>query len=79
MQKHNRSSTRHLGHDMTSGAGFLELSGVGRVAADGANEDEAWARKMDDWIGEEAVRGRRTRLTYPFSLIFLSFLFLRFV
>jgi hypothetical protein len=40
---------------------FLELSGVGRVDADGTDEDEAWARKMDNWIvwevREEAVRG----------------------
>jgi hypothetical protein len=42
---------------------FLELSGVGRVVASGTDEDEAWARRMDDWIvwevREEAVRGRR--------------------
>jgi hypothetical protein len=42
---------------------FLELSGVGRVVADGSDEDGAWARRMDSWIvweaEEEAVRGRR--------------------
>jgi hypothetical protein len=32
---------------------FLELSGVGRVVADGTDEDEAWARRMDDWIAWE--------------------------
>jgi hypothetical protein len=40
---------------------FLELSGVGRIVADGTDDEEAWARKMDDWeAGEEAARGRRT-------------------
>jgi hypothetical protein len=37
---------------------FLELSGVERVVADGTYEDEAWARRMDDWIvweGREEV------------------------
>jgi hypothetical protein len=42
---------------------FLELSEVGRVAAGGTNEDEVWARKMDEWIvwevEEEAAQGRR--------------------
>jgi hypothetical protein len=35
------------------GEEFLELSGVGRVIADGSDEDEAWARRMDSWIVEE--------------------------
>jgi hypothetical protein len=29
---------------------FLELSGAGRVVASGEDEDEAWARRMDEWI-----------------------------
>jgi len=29
---------------------FLELSGVGRVVADGTDEDGARAARMDDWI-----------------------------
>jgi len=37
---------------------FLELSGVGRLVADGVDEDDAWARKMDDWIVWEAEEGR---------------------
>jgi hypothetical protein len=34
---------------------FLELSGVGRVVADGTNEDCARAAKMDEWVVWEAV------------------------
>jgi ribonuclease HI len=30
--------------------GFLELSGAGRVVASGEDEEEAWARRMDEWI-----------------------------
>ena len=41
---------------------FPELSGVGRTMADGTNEDQARAEKMDEWIvwegEEEAARGR---------------------
>jgi len=29
---------------------FLELSGVGRVMADGVDEDEARSRRIDRWI-----------------------------
>jgi hypothetical protein len=29
---------------------FLELSGTGRVVANGEEEEEAWARRMDEWI-----------------------------
>jgi hypothetical protein len=34
---------------------FLELSGVGRVMADGTNEDGAYAARMDEWVAWEAV------------------------
>jgi hypothetical protein len=34
---------------------FLELSGVGRVMADGVGEDEARVERMDGWIVWEAV------------------------
>jgi hypothetical protein len=33
---------------------FLELSGVGRVMADGTNEDAA---RMDEWVAWETVEG----------------------
>jgi hypothetical protein len=38
---------------------FLELSGVGRVVADGTDEDGARAAKMDEWVTVErpAPRG----------------------
>jgi hypothetical protein len=29
---------------------FPELSGAGRVVANGEDEEEAWARRMDEWI-----------------------------
>jgi len=29
---------------------FLELSGVGRIMADGTDEDGARAAKMDEWV-----------------------------
>jgi hypothetical protein len=29
---------------------FLELSGVGRVMADGTDEDGAYGARMDDWV-----------------------------
>jgi hypothetical protein len=34
---------------------FLELSGVGRVMADGTDEDGARAAKMDEWVVWDAV------------------------
>jgi hypothetical protein len=34
---------------------FLELSGVGRVMADGTEEDGAHAARMDEWVAWEAV------------------------
>jgi hypothetical protein len=34
---------------------FLELSGVGRVIADGTDEDKAHAARMDEWVAWEAV------------------------
>ena len=33
---------------------FLELSGVGRVMADGTDEDDAHAERIDGWIIWEA-------------------------
>jgi hypothetical protein len=36
---------------------FLELSGVGRVMADGTDEDGAHAARMDEWAAWEAVEG----------------------
>jgi hypothetical protein len=29
---------------------YLELSGAGRIVANGEDEEEAWARRMDEWI-----------------------------
>jgi hypothetical protein len=37
---------------------FLELSGVGRIVADGTDEDEARAQRMDNWIICEAEEER---------------------
>jgi hypothetical protein len=34
---------------------FLELSGVGRVMADGTDEDGAYAARMDEWVAWETV------------------------
>jgi hypothetical protein len=34
---------------------FLELSGVGRVMADGTDEIGAYAARMDEWIAWERV------------------------
>jgi hypothetical protein len=54
---------------------FLELSGVERVVADGTYKDEAWARRMDDWIvwepREEVMRSGAADL--PFSVSFSFF------
>ena len=36
---------------------FLELSGVGRMMADGTNGDEACAEKIDGWIAWETEEG----------------------
>jgi hypothetical protein len=33
---------------------FLELSGVGRVMADGTDEDGARAARMDEWVAWDA-------------------------
>jgi hypothetical protein len=40
---------------------FLELSGVGRVIADGTDEDGAYAARMDEWVAWEAVEGTAPR------------------
>jgi hypothetical protein len=41
---------------------FLLLSGAGRIVANGEDEEEAWARRMDEWIvwedGEDEVPGQ---------------------
>jgi hypothetical protein len=34
---------------------FLELSGIGRVMADGTDEDGAYAARMDEWVAWESV------------------------
>jgi hypothetical protein len=34
---------------------FLELSGVGRVMADGTDEDEAYAARTNEWVAWETV------------------------
>jgi hypothetical protein len=38
---------------------FLELSGVGRVIADGMDEDGAHAARMDKWAAWETVERER--------------------
>jgi hypothetical protein len=40
---------------------FLELSGVGRVMADGTDEDGAYAARMDEWVAWETVEGTAPR------------------
>jgi hypothetical protein len=40
---------------------FLELSGVGRVMADGTDEDGAYAAIMDEWVAWETVEGAAPR------------------
>jgi hypothetical protein len=40
---------------------FLELSGVGRVTADGTDEDGAHAARMDEWVALETVEGAAPR------------------
>jgi hypothetical protein len=40
---------------------FLELSGVGRVMADGTDEDGAHAARMDEWVAWETVEGAAPR------------------
>ena len=36
---------------------FLEMSGVGRTMANGTDEDNAHAARMDDWEAEERPQG----------------------
>jgi hypothetical protein len=53
---------------------FLELSGVGRVMADGTDEDGAHAARMDEWVAWEALEGTAPRgegLLGLFPFIFL--------
>jgi hypothetical protein len=40
---------------------FLELSGAGRVMADGTDEDGAYAARMDEWVAWETVEGAAPR------------------
>jgi len=54
---------------------FLELSGVGRVIADGTDEDGVRAAKIDEWVYERPRRGslQKTRLhtfSYCFFVLF---------
>jgi hypothetical protein len=43
---------------------FLELSGAGRMVANEVDEEEAWARRMDEWIvwedGKDVAPGQVT-------------------
>jgi hypothetical protein len=41
---------------------FLEMSGVGRVMADGTHKDGACAARMDEWVACEAVEGAAARV-----------------
>jgi hypothetical protein len=50
---------------------FLELSGVGRVMADGMDEDGARAARMDEWVVCEAEE-RVTRGATSFFSLFPS-------
>jgi hypothetical protein len=45
---------------------FLELSGVGRVMADGTNEDGARAAAMDEWTVWEAEERGAILITFSF-------------
>jgi hypothetical protein len=61
---------------------FLELSGVGRVMADGTDEDGAYAARMDEWghgrRGKGSPPGAKVNLLTCFvcsSVPFLIFLF----
>ena len=40
---------------------FLELSRVGRMMADGTDEESAHATRMDEWVVWETRRGREER------------------
>jgi hypothetical protein len=40
---------------------FLELSGVGRVMADGTDEDGTHAAKIDEWVAWETMEGTAPR------------------
>jgi hypothetical protein len=42
-------------------AKYLELSGVGRMIADGADEEGAHAARMDEWVAWETVEGAAPR------------------
>jgi hypothetical protein len=52
---------------------FLELSGVGRVIADGTDEDGAHAARMDEWHGR---RWKGRPLGARANLSFLLFYFI---
>jgi hypothetical protein len=61
-------------------AKFLELSGVGRVMADGTDEDGAYAARMDEWVAWEAVErsalGARDNLSCVFPMSNFPFIIL---
>jgi hypothetical protein len=40
---------------------FLELSGVGRVMADGTDEDGEYATRMDEYVAWQTVEGSAHR------------------
>jgi len=53
---------------------FLELSGEGRVMADGLDEDGARTVRMDEWVVWEAEeRGGEVKLTTFFLCFYISF------
>jgi hypothetical protein len=65
---------------------FLELSGVGRVMADGTDEDGAYAARMDERVAWEAVEGSAPSgrglisfvcFSFPFSQVSLPHSFVR--
>jgi len=48
---------------------FLELSGVGRVMADGVDEDGARAAQVDEWIAWGTGEGAKLILSFRYSFI----------
>jgi hypothetical protein len=51
---------------------FLELSGVGRVMADGTDENGAHAARMDERVAWESVERTAPRVCFPRAVCFLS-------
>jgi hypothetical protein len=54
---------------------FLGLSGVGRIMADGTDEDGAYAARMDEWIAWETVVETAPRGEGYFVISFVHFFF----